>query len=83
MVLGLILLGAFISIVILLFIFDPTFRGWIRLKQGFCPLCNSSPPSELCDICHGETNYGQTLSFNTREVWRERYRTYLYLKKEQ
>lgn len=57
--------------------FDWTFRGWIRwrwglkrLAQGFCPLCNSSPPDPKCLVCQGSYDYGYRLSAELRKDWK-------------
>ncbi len=44
-------------------------RGWVRVKQGFCPLCKSSPPVKGCLVCWGDYEYGQKASQKKRAQW--------------
>jgi hypothetical protein len=48
-------------------------KGWWRLKFGYCPLCDSSPPRKDCPICIGSYEYGQDANDAVRGLWRERY----------
>jgi len=45
-------------------------RMW-RLKHGFCPLCNSSPPDKSCPVCYGTYMYGNQISEYRQKKWLE------------
>lgn len=47
--------------------------GRRRLRYGFCPLCNSSPPRPDCPVCEGDRLYGSLASAEKRAVWSERW----------
>jgi hypothetical protein len=48
-------------------------RGWTRVMmadQGYCPLCDSSPPLTYCTVCYGSYEYGPVKSTERlRETW--------------
>ena len=49
-------------------------KYWIgisRLRHGFCPECNSSPPRPDCVICTGEHNYGRGMNPWVKAIWRD------------
>jgi hypothetical protein len=49
-------------------------RGRHRLHHGYCPNCNSSPPTRACFVCRGSYAYGSTvLTAFDRAVWRARW----------
>lgn len=48
-------------------------RGVLRLRHGYCPLCNSSPPRKSCPVCLGDCKYGYEADSSKRLVWRERF----------
>lgn len=48
--------------------------GWWRLRFGFCPLCNSSPPNPRCSVCLGHRPYGRELDPAKKEVWKARWK---------
>lgn len=41
-----------------------------RVERGYCPKCNSSPPTKKCTICKGDYEYGPT-----KDTW------HFYIKK--
>lgn len=45
-------------------------RGRLRLAQGFCPWCNSSPPDIDCPICYGSYDYGPPSDPRRLTEWR-------------
>lgn len=45
-------------------------QGRYRLRHGFCPWCNSSPPEEGCEICYGSYSYGPKAGQVRRRYWR-------------
>lgn len=54
--------------------------GRWRLRHGFCPACNSSPPRPSCPVCEGSYEYGRHASGlggplppETRWLWRNRW----------
>lgn len=49
--------------------------GLFRLKFGFCPLCDSSPPLAKCYVCRGSLVYGHLLDDETKAEWRQRFLT--------
>lgn len=51
--------------------------GWWRLRYGFCPLCNSSPPRRDCPVCEGDPHYWREADAAKRAMWRERYRAHI------
>lgn len=61
----------------------PTATGWStywrgrrRLRFGWCPRCNSSPPRPDCDVCEGTYEYGPALTPARRLLWRARWEAY-------
>lgn len=48
-------------------------QGRLRLRHGWCPSCNSSPPSLDCCICFGDRDYGPRISEFTRARWAYRW----------
>lgn len=63
-------------------------RRWIRwriglhrLRFGFCPVCNSSPPDISCPVCKGSRDYGRkpdgSISWEHHCLWVERFRKVL------
>ena len=53
------------------------FVGRRRLRYGFCPLCNSSPPNPDCPVCEGDYRYGHVLTEARRRLWRARWEALL------
>ncbi len=51
--------------------------GWWRLKFGFCPMCDSSPPRNECPVCGGSYKYGHYLDKTGRKLWWDRYLFYV------
>lgn len=49
------------------------FRGWWRLKFGFCPYCDSSPPLKKCPVCDGSYSYGHDLTKQGKNIWKKRF----------
>lgn len=48
--------------------------GLLRLRFGFCPWCNSSPPDPACPVCLGDQKYwGKNVDENKRAVWKSRF----------
>jgi hypothetical protein len=45
-------------------------RGLMRLRRGYCPACNSSPPDVTCPVCLGTHAYGHDLPEYVRGIWR-------------
>lgn len=45
-------------------------RGIWRLRFGFCPECNSSPPDVFCWVCKGSYDYGEDLTETRKIEWR-------------
>lgn len=52
-------------------------RGWLRMKFGFCPLCNSDDPAvDDCPICFSVTiPYPPTSG--TKSLWYQRWREFM------
>lgn len=50
--------------------------GW-RLRFGFCPMCDSSPPRQDCPVCLGSYEYGHQVSADKRREWWDRYLIYV------
>jgi hypothetical protein len=48
-------------------------RGRYRLRFGFCPNCNSSPPKTSCFVCRGSHDYYPMLTAHDRMLWRARW----------
>lgn len=48
--------------------------GLWRLRFGWCPACNSSPPLWHCQVCEGSYAYGPALSDAKRAQWRVRWK---------
>ena len=48
-------------------------RGWNRLRRGYCPECNSSPPWPDCPICQGSYDYGPQISRAQRQQLHKRW----------
>lgn len=53
-------------------------RGILRLRHGYCPLCNSSPPDVSCQVCLGSRVYGYEATSGRRLIWRKRFQTILF-----
>jgi len=50
-------------------------RYWLgrwRLRWGFCPWCDSSPPDQDCIVCEGTYDYGPP-SDDVWAQWRRRW----------
>lgn len=52
-------------------------RGSWRLRRGYCPLCNSSPPRPSCPVCEGRHDYGPLIGGLRRNVLIYRWHNYL------
>lgn len=52
-------------------------RARWRLRRGYCPLCNSSPPRPGCPVCEGRREYGPMAGALRKNVLLYRWRKYL------
>lgn len=67
--------------VLLTFKLDPFLRGWLRLRQGRCPLCGSDPPKNFCGICHGMPKaYNETIP-EVKKLWWNSYKKIVYIRR--
>lgn len=44
-----------------------------KIRQGYCPLCDSSPPEPNCLVCDGTGDYGSRIKEGTKELWLSRW----------
>lgn len=57
-------------------------RGKRRIRHGYCPKCNSSPPDFECTVCRGDDRYGTNVSRTQQWLWARRYKFYLKHRKK-
>lgn len=77
-----VLAGSWVPVVLWLHL-APSGRYWLgrwRLRSGYCPACNSSPPQPRCLVCEGSATYGKSgsqwrpaASAADEQLWRARW----------
>jgi hypothetical protein len=53
----------------------------LNLLQGYCPICQSSPPKRNCFVCDGSYAYGPDIRPELKAEWLLRYKDWLVIKK--